>query len=58
MRKWKDSSRAYYGVQFVDMATEHMEALFDRLYGEQYRGEADTIGPSDFADPDEEDFSP
>lgn len=58
MRKWKDSSRAYYGIQFVDMATEHMEALFDRLYGEQYRGEADTIGPSDFADPDEEHFSP
>ena len=58
MRKWKDSSRAYFGVQFVDMATEHMEALFDRLYGEQYRGEADTIGPSDFADPDEEHFSP
>jgi hypothetical protein len=58
MRKWKDSARSYYGIQFVDMATEHMEALFDRLYGEQYRGEADTIGPSDFADPDEEHFSP
>ncbi len=58
MRKWKDTSRAYYGMQFVDMATEHMEALFDRLYGQQYRGEADTTGPSDFADPHEEHFSP
>lgn len=57
MRKYKDSGHLYFGVQFLDIETSDMEVLFDRIYGETYRGEADTIGLAELADPEEEDYS-
>jgi len=56
MRKYKDSGRMYFGVQFTDLDTRGMEQLFDRLYGTEYRGEIDSIGLVDHADPEAEDY--
>ena len=44
MRKYDDEQRAYHGVHFSDMQLEHMEQLFDRIYGVDYRGDIDTRG--------------
>ncbi len=56
MRKYKDAGRMYFGVQFTDLGTRGMERLFDRLYGMEYRGEIDSIGLVDHADPQAEDY--
>ena len=56
MRKYKDADRMYFGVQFVDIDTEGMDHLFDRLYGPEYRGEIDSIGLVDHDDPEAEDY--
>jgi len=52
MRKFKDTDRIYFGVQFVDMENQHLEQLFDRLYGTEYRGDIDTAGLADLEDPE------
>ncbi|TVQ34984.1 MAG: PilZ domain-containing protein [Spirochaetaceae bacterium] len=44
MRKYDDSQRVYHGVHFSDMQLEHMELLFDRIYGADYRGDIDSRG--------------
>jgi hypothetical protein len=56
MRKYRDSGRMYFGVQFIDIDTEGMDHLFDRLYGTQYRGEIDSIGLIDHEDPEAEEY--
>ena len=56
MRKFRDSGRMYFGVQFTDLDTENMERLFDRLYGTEYRGEIDSIGLVDHPDPEAESY--
>jgi hypothetical protein len=56
MRKYRDSGRIYFGVQFTNLDTEGMNKLFDRLYGTQYRGEIDNIGLIDHDDPEAEQY--
>ncbi|MFP4067676.1 MAG: PilZ domain-containing protein [Spirochaetaceae bacterium] len=56
MRKYRDSGRVYFGAQFLDIDTEGMDKLFDRLYGTRYRGEIDSIGLVDHEDPEAERF--
>lgn len=56
MRKFRDSGRMYFGVQFTDLDTESMERLFDRLYGTEYRGDIDSIGLVDHPDPEAESY--
>lgn len=56
MRKYRDAGHVYFGVQFLDMETSDMETLFDRLYGETYRGEADSVGLAEIEDPEEDSF--
>jgi hypothetical protein len=34
-----------------------MEFLFDRLYGEKYRGDADSVGLAEVEDPEEDGYS-
>ena len=57
MRKYKDAGRVYFGVQFLEIETDDMELLFDRIYGESYRGEADSVGLAEVDDPEEDDYS-
>jgi hypothetical protein len=57
MRKFEDSGHLYFGVQFLEIETSDMELLFDRIYGEMYRGEADSIGLAEIDDPEEDDYS-
>ncbi|MFW5728540.1 MAG: PilZ domain-containing protein, partial [Spirochaetota bacterium] len=57
MRKYKDAGHLYLGVQFLDIETSDMELLFDRIYGETYRGEADDVGLAEISDPEQEDYS-
>jgi hypothetical protein len=56
MRKYRDSGRVYFGVQFTDLDTKGMEKLFDRLYGSEYRGDIDNIGLIDHQDPEAESY--
>jgi hypothetical protein len=57
MRKFQDSGHLYFGVQFLEIETSDMELLFDRIYGEMYRGEADSVGLAEIEDPEEDDYS-
>jgi hypothetical protein len=57
MRRYEDAGRVYFGVQFLDVGTEDMEFLFDRLYGEKYRGDADSVGLAEVEDPEEDGYS-
>ncbi len=44
MRRYSDPDRNYYGVHYSDMELQHMEKLFDELYGTDYRGDIDSRG--------------
>lgn len=44
MRKYSDAQRTYYGVHYSSMELRHMEQLFDRIYGPDYRGDIDSRG--------------
>jgi hypothetical protein len=48
MRKYSDAQRTYVAVQFIELDPDDMETLMVHIYGEQYRGDVDSVG---FADP-------
>ena len=56
MRKFGDSQRTYFGVQFTEINAEDMSALFDRLYGEEYRGGVDESGLAEVSDPEADQY--
>lgn len=49
MRRYKDSDRTYVGIRFIDMSLEHMEILFQELYGHDYTGDVDQKGVVDLS---------
>jgi hypothetical protein len=56
MRKFRDSQHTYFGVQFTEINAEDMSALFDRLYGEEYRGGVDESGLAEVSDPEADQY--
>jgi hypothetical protein len=43
-------------VQFTEINAEDMSALFDRLYGEEYRGGVDESGLAEVSDPEADQY--
>jgi hypothetical protein len=56
VRKFGDNMFRYYGVKFINISTEGMEKLFDRLYGADYRGDIDSVGLAEAQDPETNQF--
>lgn len=56
MRKWQDHERTYIAVQFIQLDPDDMEILMLRIYGEEYRGDVDSVGLADPSNLAEEEF--
>ena len=44
MRKFNDGDRVYIAIQFMQLDPDDMELLFQHIYGEEYRGDVDSVG--------------
>lgn len=47
MRKYQDAGRLYIAIQFIELDQSDMELLLDHIYGDDYRGEVDSVGVAD-----------
>ncbi len=47
MRKYHDSGRTYIAIQFIELDPDDMEKLFRQIYGDDYRGDVDSVGVAD-----------
>lgn len=56
MRKYSDQGHTYIAVQFIELDPDDMETLMEHIYGDDYRGDVDSVGFADTSNIAEEEF--